>query len=239
MVISGHALFLFTSVCQLHLPMKRIIFLSFLWTIVSADLVQAQSVPLEVFAGDKRTTLDLLLIKNLHGKGKAKSKFLFFSRSRVSLDYNETKTTNLPQFSLTEALSYNIKGLRGFAPVAVLQVFNRGTFPKAGIQYLKLKPHFTFFSWSVIDLAKDPFIDVFILSRFTPKLTEKMRLYAQLELLNNFPTQENANMNFIQRIRLGLRFDEIQFGLGFDFNEMGKDNFTNTTNGGVFFRYEF
>lgn len=232
-----HALF-FSIHPHPYPTMKRIVSLSFL-VIALANLVQAQSVPLEVFAGDKRTTLDLLLIRNLHGKADAKSKFLFFSRSRVSLDYNETKTANLPQFSLTEALSYNIKSLRGFAPVAVLQVFNRGTFPKAGIQYLKLKPHFTFFSWSVVDLAKDPFVDVFILSRFTPKLTEKMRLYTQLELLSNFPTQESANMNFIQRVRVGLKFDEIQFGLGLDINETGKDNFTNTTNGGVFFRYEF
>ncbi|MFM9839466.1 MAG: hypothetical protein ACKVOQ_14450 [Cyclobacteriaceae bacterium] len=218
--------------------MKRIVSLAFL-VIALANLVQAQSVPLEVFAGDKRTTLDLLLIKNLHGKVETKSKFLFFSRSRVSLDYNETKTSSLPQFSLTEALSYNIKGLKGFAPVAVLQVFNRGTFPKAGIQYLKLKPNFTFFSWSVIDLAKDPFVDVFILSRFTPKLTEKMKLYTQLELLNNLPTEGNANLNFVQRIRVGFKFDEVQFGLGLDLNETGKENFTNSTNAGVFLRYEF
>jgi hypothetical protein len=219
--------------------MTRFALLFFLWMAIAAKLSKAQSVPFEVFIGDNRTTLDLLLIKNLHGKGDTKSKFLFFSRSRVSLDYNETNTNNLPQFVVTEAVSYNIKGLKGFAPVAVLQVFNRGTFPKAGIQYLKLNPNFTFFSWSVIDLAKDPFVDIFILSRFTPKFTEKMRLYTQLELLNNFPTQENTNMNFIQRIRLGLKFDEVQFGLGLDLNQIGRDIFANTTNAGVFLRYEF
>lgn len=218
--------------------MKLLATFLFFLVLASAKLSMAQSVPLEVFAGDKRTTLDLLLIKNLKGKGEAKSKFLFFSRSRVSLDYNETKTTNLPQFALTEALSYNIKDLRGFAPVAVVQIFNLGTFPKAGIQYLKLKTNFTFFSWSVIDLAKDPSVDVFILSRFTPKLTEKMKLYTQLELLSNFPSLD-TNMNFTQRIRVGLKFDEVQFGLGLDLNEVGKENFTNTTNAGVFFRYEF
>jgi hypothetical protein len=206
--------------------------------IALANLAKAQSVPFEIFGGDKRTTLDLLLIKSLQGKGATKSKFLFFSRSRVSLDYNETKTANLPQFALTEALSYNIKALKGFSPVAVLQTFNRGTFPKAGIQYLKLEPNFTFFSWSVIDLAKDPSVDVFILSRFTPKLTEKMKLYTQLELLGNFPSLD-TNMNFTQRIRVGLKFDEVQFGLGLDLSEVGKENFTNTTNAGVFLRYEF
>lgn len=222
-----------------RLPMKRFALLFFLWMAIAAKLSKAQSVPFEVFIGDNRTTLDLLLIKNLHGKVDTKSKFFFFSRSRVSFDYNETNTTNLPQFVVTEALSYNIKGLKGFAPVAVLQVFNRGAFLKAGIQYLKLNPNFTFFSWSVIDLAKDPFVDVFILSRFTPELTEKMKLYAQLELVNNFPTQEKANLNLTQRVRLGLKFDEVQFGFGLDLNQIGRDTFANRTNAGVFLRYEF
>lgn len=218
--------------------MKPVTILSLVLIVALTKLAQAQTVPFEIFGGDKRTTVDLLLKKNLHGKVETKSKFLFFSRSRVSLDYNETKTNNLPQFALTEAMSYNIKSLNGFAPVAVLQVFNRGTFPKAGVQYLKLKTNFTLFSWSVIDLAKDPSVDVFILSRFTPRLTEKAKLYTQLELLSNFPSL-NTNMNFTQRIRVGLKFDEVQFGLGLDISEVGKENFTNTTNAGVFLRYEF
>ena len=65
-----------------------------------------------------------------------------------------------------------------------------------------------------------------------------MKLYTQIELLNNFPTAD-TNMNFTQRLRLGLKFDEVQFGLAMDLNEMGRNNFINTTNTGIFLRYEF
>ena len=77
------------------------------------------------------------------------------------MDYEMTKTENLPQFNLTEAISYNYKSLKGFAPVAVFQVTNKGVYPKSGIQYLKKNKTFTFFGWTVIDLLKNPNIDVF------------------------------------------------------------------------------
>jgi hypothetical protein len=198
-----------------------------------------QTVPFEVFAGDKRATLDLLIFKYFKHPENASSKFLFFGRNRITIDYNERLKTNLPQFVSTNAISYTTKVLKGFAPVAVLQIFNRGTFPKAGIQYLKLTPRFSFFGWTVIDLFRDSSIDLFILSRFTPKLTEKVKLYAQIELLANFPTIDHVNLNLIQRTRLGIKLDVVQFGLGFDINEFGYEQFNYSTNTGAFLRYEF
>lgn len=196
-------------------------------------------IPVEVFGGDKKTTLDILFFKYFKNKRDENSKFLFFNRNRASIDYRQTSTANLPAFGFTEAVSYNHGKLKGFAPVAVVQIFNNGVFPKAGVQYFHRKSDFTFFSWVVIELVHNPTIDFFVLTRFEPKLTDKLHLFTQLELVNAFPTEVNANYNFIQRSRLGLKIKDWQFGFGSDFNEFGTTTFTNTSNIGAFLRHEF
>ncbi|NBP67749.1 MAG: hypothetical protein EBU52_03300, partial [Cytophagia bacterium] len=171
--------------------------------VISILPIHAQNVPLEIFAGHQSTTFDLLLIKHLKNNSDKTPRFLFFSRSRSIISNSESANAHLPQFSTTEALSYNHPSLKGFAPVAVVQIFNRGTFPKGGIQYLRLKPSFTFFGWFIIDLTHDQALDLFMLARYTPPITDKIKLYTQLELLNTFPTHDHAYLNLIQRTRLG------------------------------------
>jgi hypothetical protein len=196
-------------------------------------------IPVEVFGGHERTTVDVIFFKYFKNKQDENSKVLFFNRNRANMDYRQTSTTFLPAFGFTEAISYNHPKLKGFAPVAVVQVFNAGVFPKAGIQYYHYKNHFTFFSWVVMETMSNPRIDFFVLSRYEPKLSEKLHLFTQVELVNALPTEPGENYNFIQRVRLGLKMKEWQVGVGADFNEFGNSVFVNTSNGGVFLRYEF
>ncbi len=196
-------------------------------------------IPVEVFAGHKKTSLDFMFLKFFKNKEATNSKFLFFNRNRVSLDYKQTNTAFLPTFGFTEAVSYNHPKLKGFAPVVVAQINNYGIFPKAGIQFFHRKNNFTFFSWVVCETLKDPNVDFFLLTRYEPKLTEKLNLFTQLELVNAFPTESNANYNLFQRVRIGLKIKEWQFGAGADFNELGNKTFVNTNNFGVFLRHEF
>lgn len=201
--------------------------------------VAIAQIPVEVFGGDKKMTLDIMFFKYFKNKDKSNSKFLFFNRNRASIDYKMTETTNLPQFGFTEAISFNDKKLKGFAPVAVVSILNKGVYPKIGIQYVKIKQDFTLFGWTVVETLNNSNIDVFILARYTPKLGDELNLYTQIEILNNFPTTEKNNFNFVQRIRLGLKRNEFQIGLGIDFVENGRNNFKNTLNIGGFLRYEF
>jgi len=180
-----------------------------------------------------------MFFKYFKNKEKQNSKLLFFNRNRASIDYKMTKTTNLPQFGFTEAISYNHEKLKGFAPVAVISILNRGVYPKIGIQYVKIKMDFTFFGWTVAETLKDANINLFLLARFTPKLTEKLNLYTQIEFVNDFPVTDKNLYNFVQRIRLGLKLKEFQFGAGFDFHQYGRNNFVSTNNMGGFLRYEF
>ncbi len=196
-------------------------------------------IPVEVFAGHKKSTFDLLFFKYFKDKDGNNSKFLFFNRNRASIDYKQTTTSNLPVYGFTEAVSYNHQKLKGFAPVLVVQLNNRGVYPKSGIQYYYRKNDFTFFSWAVCEILKNPNLDLFVLTRYEPKLTQHLNLFTQLELVNAFPTLKTANYNLFQRVRVGLKIKEWQFGIGADFNEFGRSDFNNTNNIGGFLRYGF
>jgi hypothetical protein len=90
-----------------------------------------------------------------------------------------------------------------------------------------------------METLSKPGIDFFILSRFEPKVSEKLQLFTQVELVHAFPTESGKNYNFIQRARLGLKLKDWQFGLGADFNEFGNKTFVSTNNTGIFLRHEF
>ena len=165
--------------------------------------------------------------------------FLFFSRTRASVDYKITSTTNLPSFGLTEAFSYNAPKLKGVAPVAVVQLLNRGVYPKAGVQYVLLRKEVTLFTWLVSEPDNEPVVDHFLLVRYTPKITERYQLFLQAESISAFPSQANENRSFTQRFRLGLMRSAFQFGAGIDLTEAGRDEYTGTQNTGLFLRYDF
>ena len=196
-------------------------------------------IPVEVFAGHKRATVDIMFFKYFKNKAGQISKFLFFNRNRASIDYKMSETTNLPQFGFTEAISYNHSKLNGFAPVFVVSILNRGVYPKAGIQFAKIKKNYTIFSWIVSETLKEPNIDFFFLARYTTKLSDKLNLFSQIELVNAFPSVGKNNFAFTQRLRLGLKIKEFQFGAGLDLSQLGRKDFTKTENFGGFLRYEF
>lgn len=196
-------------------------------------------IPVELMVGHQKASIDLMFFKYLKQKDNTNSRWLFFSRARATMDYKMTSSTNLPGFGLTEALSYNPLSWKGFAPVAVVQVFNRGVFPKAGIQYAHVAQRFTVFSWVVAETMKEPDIDYFLLCRVTPRLSSKLDLFSQVELVNSFPTVETSSFSFIQRIRLGLSGGHTQYGLALDLTQAGRNSWVTTSNFGGFLRYVF
>jgi hypothetical protein len=201
--------------------------------------IAVAQIPVEVLVGHKKTTVDILFFKFFKNKEGKNSRFLFFNRNRASIDHTMTSTTNLPQFGFTEAISYNTPALKGFAPVAVASILNRGIYPKAGVQYASIKKNYTLFAWAVAETVNDPNVDVFFLGRYTPQLTQTLHLFAQLELVQAFPTGSTNNFTFIQRARVGLKQQAFQYGMGLDLSQTGRNDFVKTDNFGGFFRYEF
>lgn len=196
-------------------------------------------IPVEAFVGNAKSTVDIMFFKYFKNSKGNNSRFLFFNRNRASVDYKITTTTNLPQFGFTEAFSYNHPRLKGFAPVAVMQVLNRGVYAKAGIQYAFISKNFTIFSWLVCETNRHPVVDYFFLGRYTPRLTDKANLFAQAELINAMPTQKQGNFSLAQRLRIGIKLREFQVGVGADFTGAGRHTYKTTSNIGGFLRYEF
>jgi hypothetical protein len=196
-------------------------------------------IPVEVFTGHERTSVDIMFFKFFRNQQGNNSRFLIFNRNRASIDYRMTETSYLPQFGFTEAISYNHEKLKGFAPVFVAQVLSGGVYPKAGIQYAFIRENITVFCWLVTETLKNPNLDYFLLFRFTPKLSEKVNLFTQIETVNTFPTLSSDNFSYAQRFRLGIQLKSFQFGLGTDFSENEKDNYDIHSNFGLFLRYEF
>jgi hypothetical protein len=201
--------------------------------------VAFSQIPVEIFMGNEKSTIDLMFFKYFkNGKG-GNSRFLFFNRNRASVDYRMTSKEWLPQFGFTEAVSYNHPLLRGIAPVAVGQVFNSGVYPKAGIQYYLSKGNFTIFTWLITETLSNPMIDQYLLSRFEPSLTDKLGLFVQAEFVNGFRTDPGKKNAFVQRFRLGLKTMAWQYGIGSDFTEAEKDDYYFHYNAGIFIRYVF
>ncbi len=196
-------------------------------------------VPFEVFVGHEKASVDLMFFKFFKKKNGDNSPFLFFNRNRASIDYRMTDTSYLPQFGFTEAISYNPKKLKGFAPVAVGQVLSWGVFPKAGIQYAHTSKRFTAFTWLVSETMQNPKLDYYFLLRYKPRITKKLNLFNQLEFLAVLPTNQLQNRQFYQRARLGIEWTTWQAGVGIDLSQVGRTNYQNGTNYGAFVRHIF
>lgn len=203
-----------------------------------ASVLKGQ-IPVEIFGGHQKTTVDIMFFKFFKNKKRENSHVLFFNRNRASIDYRMTAKAFLPQFGFTEAISYNHPKLKGFAPVLVGQVLSWAVYPKAGVQFVHIKQEITIFTWLVCETLKDPNLDYFLLFRYTPKLTDKLHLFTQVESVNAFPTRSSGNFNLTQRLRVGLKLKDWQFGAGADLNQTGSKTFVSTYNLGGFLRHEF
>lgn len=200
-------------------------------------------IPVEIFGGYNRATIDVMFFKffkqyRQEENGKPQ-RWLFFNRNRAGVDYMMNSSNHLPQFGFTEAISYNHEQMKGFAPVIVAQVLNQGVFPKAGIQYAHIRENATIFTWLVCETMREADVDYFLLLRYTPNITEKVKLFTQVESINSFPVGNSNQYNLAQRIRLGIQYHGFQLGAGFDFAWNKNPLVTKSLNIGGFIRHEF
>lgn len=217
--------------------MKKLLITMFITASLYGGGVVAQ-IPVEVFAGHEKASLDLMFFRFFDQPKTPQPRFLFFNRNRAVVDYRMTTTSRLPQFGFTEAISYNHPRTRGFAPVVVAQLTNNGIDPKAGIQFVLMGKGFTVFSWLVSELSSQANIDYYLLLRYLRPADRLWSPYAQLELLNTWLTA-TGNGQFTQRLRFGVSRVKFQFGIGTDLSERTNNGQGLMSNTGLFFRYEF
>ena len=206
--------------------------------LISGSTAMAQ-LPVEVFGGQKKSTLDIMFFRFIKKNDQTNSPWLYFHRNRATADYRMTTTNYLPVLSSTEAISWNHQSLKGIAPVFTLQFLQRGLFPKAGVQYALTKEKITVFTWLVYGIKNNTDPDYFLLLRYSPKLTQTTKLFTQLELVNSFAFKKERQYNFIQRARIGITKRKWNLGAGIDLQQTGRTQFEKTANPGLFIRHEF
>jgi hypothetical protein len=187
-------------------------------------------IPVEIFAGNDRATVDVMFFRSFDAAPGGGFPFLFFNRNRASVNYH-----NATAFGSTNAVSYN--WTNGLGAVVVAQIFSNGFFPKGGLQYYTRQADIVIFTWLVTELLSEPAIDWFVLARFEPVLTDDLKLFTQLELLNTVDT--GGGTAFVQRGRLGVKSGPWQAGVGVDFSQQLASSTTSTQNYGLFLRHEF
>ncbi|GAB4143016.1 MAG: hypothetical protein Fur0041_18130 [Bacteroidia bacterium] len=199
----------------------------------------AGQIPVECLAGHQKATADIMFFRYFLKNDKSPSHCLFFNRNRASVDYRITSREYLPQFGFTEALSWNHPRLKGFAPVAVLQILNTGVYPKAGVQYVLLKKSWTVFTWAVCRTDAPEKADHFLLLRFTPRISEHIHLFEQAESLLALDFGKQGSQALTLRFRSGVSYRQWQAGAGADLFLFGSGWTSTSTNAGIFLRHEF
>jgi hypothetical protein len=196
-------------------------------------------IPLEIFTAKDKVSFDVMMFKYFRNRADDNGRFLFFNRTRALVDYRQQTEGIGPSFGFTGAFSYNAPAWKGFAPVAVVQVLNAGGTVKAGVQYVNIKRRLTLFAWSIAEIAPGSGLDAYLLLRGTPRISENLDLFLQLELVNTFPFRAADPFQLTQRGRVGVKKGRWQAGLGADVIEYGRGTLEVTVRPGIFGRYEF
>ena len=214
-----------------------IIGLGLLWMTTAATKAQ---IPLEVLAGPKRSSLDLMFFHFLGKDATRPGRFLYFNRNRVSQEYRIGDTLMLPLWGWTGAISYGRTAWKGFAPVLSYQVGSFENALKPGLQYAHQKHETTFFSWLVCDPFRRFPLELFALFRRTFPSDKKLKFYIQAESFHRLQAEAILVSFHTHRLRIGLHFKQSQYGLGFDYhhNWVGR-NRTTVFHPGIFFRTVF
>lgn len=209
---------------------------SLLISLFLAFALQAQ-VPFEHMIGTENASFDVLFAKPLKMKAGDNSPFGLFTRNRVEFP-SFTDKQNAPFFLSLNILSFNLKWTGNLNPVLQAQVDNFGFTLKTGLQWLHIAEKHFFLIIATYDFYTRPLIDNFLVYRWFPRLSSKLQGFLQFEMVNLVPLREGVNV-LKQRLKLGRKKGEWQYGLGLDHNLIGVSQLQSSLNPGVFLRYEF
>jgi len=89
----------------------------------------------------------------------------------------------------------------------------------AGFQYNYVSKNVFFLFAPRVNIAEIPSYDFMTIFQYKRDLTEKVKLFSRIKLLNLFDA--NGHIKSYQWLRLGLEIKGTQFGLAADFDEFG------------------
>jgi len=161
----------------------------------------------EVMGGQANTTLDVKL------SGEVAPRTGIFVRNRTTVDYNN----QVSPFTLAD-LTFNIAG--GLDAVAEVQMApGMGAVPRLGVQYFKAFGDFSVYGLATGKARENPNAEMIVLLRYMPRLSERIKGFAQVEALSDIG--RTGHEYSTQRIRLGLDISGYRLGAAADLVETG------------------
>jgi hypothetical protein len=189
--------------------LKTTVTASFL-LIISCSLINAQPIPVELMLGNKYGTVNVVFSKAF----SQNSRLGFFHVNTVQFGYRDKQKNDF----ILQDLAYveTFKNLRVTGGV----VYSAGGFnATAGLQYIFSSKKLLVLLSPRVNIESDPSYDMMTILQYKPDLSDKLKLYTRLQLLNLF--SKEGNMKSYQWIRLGLEYKGVQFGLAVNIDELG------------------
>ena len=192
--------------------------------LIKAALCCGQS--FEFMPGTERMFIDVQWLKAFD----AQYKWTLFSRTRVTVDYEEN--TNL----FTGAyLSYTTSS--GFGGTLLGRVSSIGSGVDIGPHYTKQTNDFMVYATVSVNMGSPLSYSWFSIMRYRPAIGEKWKLYTSLELFSSF--NKDGHAASVQRMRVGVDKSGYQFGLALNLGGKGVRYRNVDSNPGIFIRKEF
>ena len=178
-------------------------------------------IPIELFAGDKALTFQLIVSKQF----SSKSRFGFFNVTNFMGGYKEVSQTSefFSQSLLTAEVWRGISLTTGLSTIGSSNTNFITVRPTAGLQYLFANRDFVVVVLPRFDLTQTYNFETFSVFEYTPMLSKKWGLYTRLQGLYNYNTKLNFHEVSSLYVRLGMSYKNMQFGLGTNYDFYGPD----------------
>lgn len=188
-------------------------------------------IPVEAFTSDKGLNFQVVINKNFNSS----KRFTFFNLTQYYGNYENELRNN--QFVNQSLIGYRIwKGFSINVGASIVPV--TGFRPTAGLQFVNKGRKHLFILLPRFDLTETHNFEVFGLAEYQPKLTEKISLYTRLQGLYNYNTDMDFHGRSYVYSRLGISYQQFQFGLGFNMDFYGPQKHQEN-NFGLFVRTVF
>ena len=190
-------------------------------------------IPIEIFAGDKALTFQLIVSKQF----SPKSRFGFFNVTNFMGGYKQASQTAefFSQSSLTAEVWKGISLTTGLSAIGSSNSSLITVRPTAGLQYLFANRDFVVVVLPRFDLTQTYNFETFVVFEYKPMLSKNWGIYTRLQGLYNYNTKLDFHEVSSVYLRVGLSYKNFQFGLGSNHDFYGPDSY-NINNVGIFIK---
>ncbi|TCD28733.1 hypothetical protein EZ456_04950 [Pedobacter psychrodurus] len=199
-----------------------------LWMPSSAT-AQVRDIPVEVFVGNRAIAHQMYLTKYTDSN----SRFGYFGYLRIETPYLDRKKSIFLGQSL---FFYDV--FKGVSLAGGGYITSAGFMPQLAIAYGRNVGNLSLTVFASYEPVKPANSEIFALISYSPPLNKRgnWRLFTQLIGSYNFSYKKNLRYNFAnQYLRLGLSYDDWQFGLATDLVQENNVGLL-PTNSGLFLR---